>query len=127
MTPETGRYLDKARECLARARIILDAGVGEDAGRNAYLAAFHAAQAFLLARTEKVARTHHGVHVQFSRPAAGDPRIEPDLQRFLSQAYNLKAVADYELGPGAGVPLERAAAAIEAARRFIDRIAALVG
>jgi len=28
---------------LARAKIILDAGVGEDAGRDAYLAGFHAA------------------------------------------------------------------------------------
>jgi len=27
----------------ARATIILDAGVGEDAGRDAYLAGFHAA------------------------------------------------------------------------------------
>jgi uncharacterized protein (UPF0332 family) len=127
LTPETGRYLDKARECLARARIILTAEVGEDAGRNAYLAAFHAAQAFLFARTGKVARTHHGVYVQFSKLAAGEPQIEPELQRFLSQSYNLKAVADYELGPSTGVPLARAAAAIETAQRFIDRITALIG
>jgi uncharacterized protein (UPF0332 family) len=44
MTPEVGEHLDKARECLLRAKIILGAGVGEDAGRDAYLAAFHAAQ-----------------------------------------------------------------------------------
>jgi len=35
---------------LSRAKIILGAGVGEDAGRNAYLASFHAAQALILAR-----------------------------------------------------------------------------
>ena len=34
--PEVSEHLEKARECLARARIILAAGVGEDAGRNAY-------------------------------------------------------------------------------------------
>jgi hypothetical protein len=45
VTPEIGELLDKARDCLARARIILAAGVGEDAGRDAYLAGFHAAQA----------------------------------------------------------------------------------
>jgi hypothetical protein len=39
--PEAEEHLVKARDCLARARIILDAGVGEDAGRNAYLAGFH--------------------------------------------------------------------------------------
>lgn len=50
MTPEAAEHLDKARGCLTRARIILAAGVGEDAGRNAYLAAFHAAQAVILMR-----------------------------------------------------------------------------
>jgi hypothetical protein len=43
VTPEIGELLDKARDCLARARIILAAGVGEDAGRDAYLAGFHVA------------------------------------------------------------------------------------
>jgi uncharacterized protein (UPF0332 family) len=43
VSPEAGQHLDKARDCLARGRIILAAGIGEDAGRNAYLAAFHAA------------------------------------------------------------------------------------
>jgi hypothetical protein len=51
VTPEIGELLDKARDCLARAHIILAAGVGEDAGRDAYLAGFHAAQAVLRART----------------------------------------------------------------------------
>jgi hypothetical protein len=32
VTPEIGELLDKARDCLRRARIILAAGVGEDAG-----------------------------------------------------------------------------------------------
>jgi len=38
----------------------------------------------------------------------------------------MKAVADYELGPGAGVPLERARAAIDRAAQFIDQVAALL-
>ena len=38
----------------------------------------------------------------------------------------LQAVADYELGPGAGVPLERASAAIDQAAQFIDRVATLL-
>jgi uncharacterized protein (UPF0332 family) len=42
VTPEAKEHFDKARQCLTRARTILAAGVGEDAGRNAYLAAFHA-------------------------------------------------------------------------------------
>lgn len=48
MTPEAAGYLDKARRCLSYARINFGVGLGNDAGRNAYLAVFHAAQAFLL-------------------------------------------------------------------------------
>jgi uncharacterized protein (UPF0332 family) len=123
--PEAEEHLVKARDCLARARIILDAGVGEDAGRNAYLAGFHAARALILARRGKAVRTHRGVHNVFSELAKDEPRLQ-ELALFLSRAYNLKAVADYELGPGAEVPLDRAGAAIEGAEQFVDLIAKLL-
>ena len=58
MTPEAAASFAKARQCLALARIILAAGVGEDAGRNAYLAAFHAAQALIAERIGKYTKTH---------------------------------------------------------------------
>jgi hypothetical protein len=51
---------------------------------------------------------------------------EPELLEFarlLSQAYNLKDIADYELRPGATVPLDRASDAINTAERFIEHIA----
>jgi len=125
VTPEIGELLDKARDCLARARIILAAGVGEDAGRDAYLAGFHAAQAVIRAHTGRTAKTHRGVHRMLSQLARREPQLA-DLALFLSQAYNLKAVADYELGPGASVPLDRASAAIDQAAQFIEQIAALL-
>ena len=99
MTPEAADYLDKARQCLSNAGAILAIGLGNDAGRNAYLAAFHAAQALVFDRTGKVAKTHRGVQSEFARLAKADPRINQELRLFLSQAYNLKAVADYETGP----------------------------
>lgn len=126
MTREIAAYLDKARECLTYARANLAINLSNDAGRNAYLAAFHAAQAFIFDRTGKVAKTHQGVHTQFIQLAKDEPRIDQELRRFLSQTYNLKAVADYETGPDSVVPLERAAAAIETAGRFIDCIAGLI-
>jgi len=66
VTPEAKEHFDKARQRLTRARTILAAGVGEDAGRNAYLAAFHAAQALIAERIGKDAKTHKGVHAQFA-------------------------------------------------------------
>jgi uncharacterized protein (UPF0332 family) len=125
VTPEAGEHLDKARECLARARVILNAGVGEDAGRDAYLAAFHAAQALIRDRRGRVAKTHRGVHRLLSELARNDPQRQ-DFALFLLQAYNLKAVADYELGPGAEIPLERAETAVKAAGQFVEFISRLM-
>jgi hypothetical protein len=57
------------------------------------------------------------------------PRDKPQLAGlvlFLSQAYNLKAVADYELGPGASVPLDRASEAIDRAAQSVEQIASMM-
>ena len=123
MTPEATRYLEKARQCLSNARATRDIGLSNDAGRNAYLAAFHAAQAFIFTSTGKVAKTHSGVRSEFSRLAKEEPRLDKSFSNFLAHAYTLKEVADYEMGPGSDIPPERSAAAIETATRFVDCIA----
>jgi uncharacterized protein (UPF0332 family) len=61
MTPEADRFLEKARQCLANARANLGINLSNDAGRNAYFAAFHAAQALIFERAGKIAKTHQGV------------------------------------------------------------------
>jgi len=73
VTPEAARYLEKARKCLAHARATLGIGLSNDAGRNAYLAAFHAAQAFIFEQTGKIAKTHSGVRSEFARLAEEAP------------------------------------------------------
>jgi uncharacterized protein (UPF0332 family) len=55
-----------------------------------------------------------------------DPRFTPDLRIFLSQTYNLKRLANYETGTGSEVSAERAASAIEAAKKFVSHVAALL-
>jgi len=126
LRPETQRYLDKARLALAHARAILEIELGEDAGRAAYLAALHAAQALIFERTGRVAKTHRGVHGQFLRVEVGEARVNAELRSFLSEGYKLKATADYEVGPEAIVPLEEAAAATETATRFVETVALLL-
>ena len=122
MRPETEAYLEKARQCLSNAHANLGIELANDAGRNAYLAAFHAAQAMIFEHTGKAAKTHRGVQSEFSRLARDNPVIDKKFVVFLTQAYNLKAVADYETGPDSLVPPERAAAAIETAGRFVDSL-----
>ena len=126
MKPETQAYLDKARQSLAHARAILEIELGDDSARGAYLAALHAAQALIFERTGRIAKTHRGVHGQFLRLVTGEPHVDGELRRFLSEGYKLKATADYEVGPDAVVPLEEAAAAIEVAARFIGTVAELL-
>ena len=122
MTPEAERSLEKAENCLATAHAELAINLSSEAGRNAYLAAFHAARAFIFERTGKVARRHETVHREFHRLAKDEPAIDKSFPPFLSQGYNMKAIAYYDTTPGAFVSREDAAAAIETATRFVECI-----
>jgi len=126
VTPEAGRYLAKSRQCLAHSDAILAIALGDEAGRAAYLAVFHAAQALIYERTGREAKTHRGVHVQFARLTKDDAHFDTALRRFLAQAYDLKTLADYATGPEAAVPLDRAAATLASARRFVDVVAGVL-
>lgn len=125
MTPEAARFLDKARQCLADA-VVYQPLVPRIAGREAYLAAFHAAEALLYERTGKVAKTHRGLRAQFARIAKDEPRIDQSLSEFLGRAYELKSLADYGTGAEASIPFATAKAAVETAARFVGCIASLI-
>ena len=103
MTPEASLFLQKAQKHLEHASIMLGVGLNDDAGRAAYLAGFHAAQAFIFEQIGKAFKSHNGVQTEFLRLTKDDPRFTSDLRTFLSHAYNLKAIADYETGPGSEV------------------------
>ena len=119
MKPEASLHLAKAQKLVATARSLLKDGYPNDAARDAYLAAYHAAQAYIVDHTGKAAKTHSGAHSQFAQLASLEPSIPPDLCRFLAQAYTLKAIVDYEFGEGADIPPARAAASVETATTFI--------
>lgn len=126
MKPETVDLIDKSRQTLANARTIRAAGVPEVAAREAYMAAFHAAQAFLFERNGRTPKTHAGVHGTFGRIAKDDPRLGPELGRFLPDAYTYKEIADY--APKRTVTAADAVEAIEQAERFLATVeAALTG
>jgi uncharacterized protein (UPF0332 family) len=127
LTPETGYFLAKARRLLAEAEGMLTTmHYNEAAGRTAYLAGFHAAQALISDRTGRAVKTHTGVRTEFHRLIRGDTRFDDTLRDFLGSTYNLKAIADYETGPGSDVSPERANQAIEEARLFIAEISAML-
>jgi uncharacterized protein (UPF0332 family) len=126
MKPESTAFLEKSHELLAQAEAMLNIGLIEPAGRTAYLAGFHAAQALIFEKQERVLKTHSGVQSEFGRLVKEDPRIGLDLRAFLGRTYQLKTIADYETGAGSKVTAAQATEAIAAARRFIAAIASLI-
>jgi uncharacterized protein (UPF0332 family) len=127
VTPEEHRFVEKAQRLLANADVMLGAGLSEDAARAAYLAGFHAAQAVIFRHTGKASKTHHGVQREFLRLTKDAPGLDPDVRAFLSRAYNLKAIADYETGPNSTISIERARDAVSKGKVFVAALVGLLG
>jgi hypothetical protein len=62
---------------------MLEADLIEDAGRAAYLAAFHAAQALIYERENRSLKTHGGVQSEFSKLIRDDPSVPTGPTPFL--------------------------------------------
>jgi uncharacterized protein (UPF0332 family) len=120
--PEASGFLDKAREFLLKAEDMF----ADEAGRAAYLAGLHAAQAVIVERAGRIIKRHRGVRNELRRLLKDEPRFDLELQAFLGRAYNLKAIADYETGPDSRVSDEVARVTIETARRYVEVVGALL-
>ena len=106
---------------------MLSVGLNDDAGRAAYLTAFHAAQALIFERTGKVLKTHKGVQIEFLALTKNDLAFTADLRVFVSQAYNFKSIADYETDPAFDLSIEKASAAVESSSRFVEAVRSAIG
>jgi uncharacterized protein (UPF0332 family) len=126
MTPEATNYLAKAREDLSEARQIAGIGLARVAARSAYYAAFHAAEALIVDKTGRVAKSHSGVRSEFARLTRDDPRIPRTTTAFLAQAYKYKEIGDYGVGAVAVVGMSEANAVIGLAGDFVDCVDAVL-
>jgi uncharacterized protein (UPF0332 family) len=118
------RHIVKARESLEFARYALTGDYTEEAGRSAYMAAYHAALAFIAERTGKSPKTHSGARSEFAGLAREEPRIKREQVSLLGWSYELKNVADYEQEQT--VSVADAERAIEEASGLVETIAALL-
>jgi len=123
MKPETAAFLEKARESLGKAQGMLDNQWPDEAGRAAYMAGLHAARALIFESTGEITKSHRRAQAEFGRLTKDDSRFDLELRAFLGRTFNLKALADYETGPGSHVSPERAREAILTARRFVECVA----
>jgi uncharacterized protein (UPF0332 family) len=127
MKSEAADYLGKANHCLAGARRIATAEVPDVAAREAYLAVFHAAEAYIFEQTGKAVKTHRGIRSQLNRLAQHEPRIGGEFLAFLAEGYKFKTIADYGIGSAIGtISDDDATSAIDTAERFIETIAELL-
>jgi uncharacterized protein (UPF0332 family) len=126
MTPQAASYLAKAREDLSDARQIAGIGLAKVAARSAYYVTFHAAEALIIEKTGKVAKSHSGVRSEFARLTKDDPRIGKAGTAFLAQAYKYKEIGDYGVGADAIVLVSDAELAIHSAADFLELVAALL-
>jgi uncharacterized protein (UPF0332 family) len=127
VTPEASQSLEIARQHLAAADASLALPIAFVAAREAYLAGYHGAMAFVLEKTGKLAKKHSGLRTEFARLARSEVRIDPKFVGFLGRAYTLKSAADYGADPLAMISLEQAKEAVGIARQFVDSIAELLG
>lgn len=118
-------HIIKARESLAFARYALAGPYTEEAGRSVYMAAYHAAMAFIVARTGKSPKTHSGARSEFGRLAREESGISRGQVSLLGWSYELKNAADYE--QGTTVSVTEAERAIVEASQLVETVAILVG
>lgn len=124
MKPETTSHLNRATVFLAKANIDITISIqqpimAEDAARNAYYAAFHAAKALIFERTGRTHKSHGGVHAGFNQLSRTEPDIDHSMRTFLSIAYDFKRLSDYDIGQAGQVPPSIAADAVKEAERFV--------
>ncbi len=96
------------------------------AAREAYLAVYHAAEAYIVEQTSKAVKTHRDARSQLNRLAQHE-RIGSEFLTFLAEGYKFKTIADYGIGSATGaISAADATWAIDTADRFIDVIAQLL-
>ncbi len=126
MKPEFAKFIEQSKIVLARADVMLGVGLNEDAARAAYLACFHAAQAYIFERTNKPSKSHSGVQTEFFRLSKEYLRVDTELRKFLSRSYEYKSIADYFSGSDPMTSPEDAEMAVATAKRFVTHFSTLV-
>ena len=89
-------FLSHAKKKLEVAERLRSQGDWADAISRAYYAAFHAAQALLLAEGFK-ARTHRGVVALFGLHFVKTGRVEPKFSKYLQNLQDDRERGDYEV------------------------------
>jgi len=116
-------HLNLAQVNLDEAEKILGVNLPSVAARSAYYAAYHAAEAYIIAKTGKCSGGHDKARSQFGLLVKDDPRFDLAVKKFLGTAYKYKDIGDYgllEKRIEITIPLAREA--INSATRFVATV-----
>jgi uncharacterized protein (UPF0332 family) len=124
MKPESGNYLQKAKQKLDRAERAMQAQLPDLAAREAYLAALAAARAIIFEVADVVTKTHTGASARFRELVARRELVGTELLTVLDDGRRMKSIVDYEFGqlPSTEIALEYLART----REFVAAIESLL-
>ena len=122
MKPQTASFLAAADRAIAHATGNLSINIPDQAARLAYYAQFHAAQAMIFERENKIIKTHKGVSKEFHRLAKAESTFPPRFAAQLTAAYAYKEQADYDTDIDEPITKAIAGEAIVTADRFVTII-----
>lgn len=124
MRQEVHKLLDKASRAVDAAELLLREGSSDFAASRAYYSMFYAAEALLADRGLDF-RRHAGVHRTFGEEFVKPGALDPKLHRWLLDAYDLRAVADYGVEVDLGA--EDVRETIARAREFLAAVRTHLG
>ncbi|MFW6108184.1 MAG: HEPN domain-containing protein [bacterium] len=116
MTDDQRELLEKARESLGAARLLLKGGYTDFAASRAYYTMFYAAEALLEGKGLAYSK-HAGVISGFGQHFARTGRVAVEYHKYLREGQDLRHSGDY--GPPHQVTTEMAQRTITRAEQFL--------
>lgn len=117
MEMEIKWLLDRAKESLQAAELMLQGALLHSSVSEGYYAMFYAAQALLMVKGEN-ASTHKGVLTRFSAVYIKTGELDRAFGIALSKAFAARGKADYEIG--LEISRTEAESVVSAARHFLE-------
>ncbi len=126
MTSNAHAHLDKARQFVALAGTLLKKNYNENAAIDAYLAAYHAARAYILECRGEAPRIEEDVQAQFTNLVIIDPRVDEGCRSIFWSAEGITLGKARDLAEDAEITSAEAKNAVRQAAHFVEHIGSII-
>ena len=87
--------IERSKDCLREAKLLLDNGEYRGAANRAYYAAFHALRA-VLALDDFDSKKHSGIISKFRETYIKTGRFTPEMSDTISSLFRIRSASDYD-------------------------------